>query len=128
MASIEELIQGMRKQISDQGKKFEANNIDSFDKYISQSITTVFDKVQELEQISRNMQRSYVQRLNKLLETRKQAETSFLEERKKLTSLVKDLEILYQRKSECFQTNLKKELSLMKSAYDKLKDENGRKL
>lgn len=71
------------------------------------------------------MQRSYIQRLTKILDTRKQAEGNFLEERKKLTSMIRDLEILYQRRNESFQSRLKKELSLMKSAYDKLKDENG---
>ena len=126
MSDIEELIQGMRRQISDQAKKFEANSIDSFDKYISKSVNSIFEKVQELEQISSNMQKSYVQRLTKILETRKQAEASFLDERKKLTSLVKDLEILYQRRNESFQGSLKKELALLKSAYDKMKDENGR--
>lgn len=71
------------------------------------------------------MQKSYVQRLTKILDTRKQAEHNFLEERKKLTAMVRDLEVLYQRRNETFQSRLKKELTMLKSAYDKLKDENG---
>lgn len=120
------MILDVQKQVSEQAKKIESNDLASFDRYITQSVNSIFDKVQELEQISRSMQKSYVQRLTKILETRKQAETSFLEERKKFAFMVKDLEILYQQRNESFQSRLKKELSLMKTAYDKLKDENGR--
>lgn len=125
MLSIEELILDVQKEVKEQTKKIENNDLVSFDRYLTKSVNAIFEKVQELEQISRSMQKSYVQRLTKILDTRKQAEASFLEERKRLAALVKDLDVLYQQRNDSFQSRLKKELSLMKTAYDKMKDENG---
>jgi flagellar hook-basal body complex protein FliE len=125
MLSIEELILDVQREVKEQTKKIENNDLVSFDRYLTKSVNAIFEKVQELEQISRSMQKSYVQRLTKIIDTRKQAEASFLEERKRLAALVKDLDVLYQQRNESFQSRLKNELSLMKTAYDKMKDENG---
>lgn len=125
MLSIEELILDVQREVNEQTKKIENNDLVSFDRYLTKSVNAIFEKVQELEQISRSMQKSYVQRLTKIIDTRKQAEASFLEERKRLAALVKDLDVLYQQRNESFQSRLKNELSLMKTAYDNMKDENG---
>ena len=125
MLSIEELILDVQREVKEQTKKIENNDLVSFDRYLTKSVNAIFEKVQELEQISRSMQKSYVQRLTKIIDTRKQAEASFLEERKRLAALVKDLDVLYQQRNESFQSRLKNELSLMKTAYDNMKDENG---
>lgn len=126
LTEIEKNVVIIQQQTTEILKKIEGNDLDSFDRNLHKAVSSIQEKIQEIEEISKNMQRSYIQRLTKILDTRKQAETNFLEERKKLTSMIKDLEILYQRRNETFQSRLKKELSLMKSAYDKLKDENGK--
>ena len=126
LTEIEKSMMSIHKLTAEIVSRIETNNLDSFEKNINKAVNTVFERVKELEEISKSVQRSYVQRLTKILDTRKQAETSFLDERKKLTSMIKDLEILYQRRNDTFQSRLKKELSMMKAAYDKLKDENGK--
>jgi hypothetical protein len=90
------------------------------------SISKINDKLEELEDINRSMQSGYISRLQRIVETRKEAEAKFLEERQMFTRIVKDLEIAYQYKQEAFQSRLKKELVLTKNAYDKLKDDNGK--
>jgi len=125
--SIDMVIRDLQAQMQNLADRVKENDIESFDRYVSRSINTLFEKVQELEQMNKNMQNNYIQRLSKLLETRKQAEINFLEERRKFASVVKDVEMAYQRKNEAFEARLKKELLLTKAAYDKLKDENGKR-
>ncbi len=101
------------------------NDIDDFDRHLNRSLNSIIERVNEMDEVSKSMQRNYIQRLTKILETRKQAEVNFLDERKKFTSMIRDIEMAYQRKNEAFQLRLKKELTLIKNAYDKIKDENG---
>lgn len=113
--SIDMVIRDLQAQMQNLADRVKENDIESFDRYVSRSINTLFEKVQELEQMNKNMQNNYIQRLSKLLETRKQAEINFLEERRKFASVVKDVEMAYQRKNEAFEARLKKGVTFNQS-------------
>ena len=116
-----EVVNGSREIVI----KVTKNDLEAVDRLLMGSISKLNDKLEELEDINRSMQAGYISRLQRIVETRKEAEAKFLEERQLFTRIVRDLEIAYQQKQEAFQSRLKKELVLTKNAYDKLKDDNG---
>ena len=118
-----EVVNGSREIVM----KVTKNDLEAIDRLLMGSISKINDKLEELEEINRSMQSGYISRLQRIVDTRKEAEAKFLEERQLFTKIVRDLEIAYQQKQEAFQSRLKKELILTKNAYDKLKDDNGRR-
>ena len=128
MAEIDRTVKDVVSKMTLVMENVAKNNLEDFQAHLESSLAGVVSKVGQMDELSKSMQRNYIQRLSKILETRKQAEVNFLEERKKFTSMVRDVEMAYQRKNEAYHSKLKKELVLLKSAYDKVKDENGRLL
>lgn len=126
MKQINAELLSQRASIENLNTLIQKNELDSFESFISSKMNLMMDRVIELEEFNSSCQKSYLQRLTKLIETRKTAESSFMEERKRFTSIIKDLENAFQKKNEVFQVRLQKEMIVMKDAYDKLKDENGR--
>ena len=122
---IDKSVHGIISKMSELLSRIGKNDVDDFDRYLNRSLNSIIERVNEMDEVSKSMQRNYIQRLSKILETRKQAEVNFLDERKKFTDMIRDIEMAYQRKNEAFQSRLKKELTLLKNAYDKIKDENG---
>lgn len=93
---------------------------------VNSQIEEMNDKLLEFEHIISESQQAYRGRLEKILETRRQAEINFLEERKKFVSVIKDLENAYLKKGEEYKERLKREYQIIEDSYFKLKHENGK--
>lgn len=91
-------------------------------------VSQMNDKLLQFETVISDSQGAYRSRLEKILETRRQAEVNFLEERRKFVLIVKDLEKAYSKRQEEFKERLKREYDVIEDSYFKLKNENGKKI
>lgn len=102
-----------------------SQNFEIVKEKVNNQIEEMNDKMLEFEHIISESQLAYRSRLEKILETRRQAEVNFSEERKKFVKVVKDLETAYVRKGEEYHDRVKREYELIEDSYFKLKHENG---
>lgn len=92
---------------------------------LMEQIKIVTEKMSEFETIIIHSQDAYRLKINQLLESRKEAEIQFLEERAKFASILQELEKAYEIKAKSVESTISQELNSMKELYFKVKYENG---